>query len=751
MTRPCDRSPLDELAEAYGICLDYWDIWGGRHPVGDETKRAILAAMGVRADTEDDIDRELATRRDRPWREACDPALVVRTDSTGGSWSFRLPADEGEDARVRIRWEVRDESGRLRHRAEAGPGLDPAEARHLEGRRYARVALPLPTGLDPGYYDLSAYAVTPSRFVEGTLRLIIVPPACFVPPVFREGRGTWGLSLQLYGLRSSRNWGAGDFGDLAEVVDWAVKDLRCGIIGVNPLHALRNTRPYHVSPYSPDSRLYLNLLYLDVERVPEYQESAEAQRLVQDEAFKARLDEIRQSDRVSYDQVAETKRAVLEACFATFEDRHLGHEAGGSARPPTERGRAFERYLRDEGEALEAFAVFQALTDAMRAEYPDLWVWQDWPPPYRDPTSEAVAAFRDAHQSRVRFYQYVQWVAGEQLARVADQTRSLGMPIGLYHDLALGSDRSGADAWVYQDILAQGADCGCPPDAFAPEGQNWGLPPVDPHRLRAGGYRMFAEILRHNLRFGGALRIDHVMALFRLFWIPRGLTASAGAYVRYPTEDLLGILALESVRHQALVVGEDLGTVPDEVRERLAAARVLSYRVFYFERRGDGGWNPPGDYPAQAVAVATTHDLPTLAGFWAGEDIEVRAALGHYPDEAAKRAAQEERQRDKARIWDALQAERLLPPGLPGAAADLPRMTPELCEAIHTYLAHTPSWVVLAALDDVVGEMAQANLPGTLDAYPNWSRRMALSLEDLRRDPRPRHLAAAMGALRPIP
>jgi 4-alpha-glucanotransferase len=324
------------------------------------------------------------------------------------------------------------------------------------------------------------------------------------------------------------------------------------------------------------------------------------------------------------------------------------------------------------------------------------------------------------------------------------------MPIGLYHDLALGADRNGAEAWVYQSVLALGADCGCPPDALGPEGQNWGLPPINPHALRASGYEMMIQLLRHNFRSGGAIRLDHVMAFCRLFWIPRGRPASEGTYVQYPFEDLLAIVALESVRSKTLVIGEDLGTVPDWVRAQLAKARVLSYRVFFFERDAGGGWKSPGDYPAQSLAVATTHDLPTLTGFWSGEDLQVRAGLGAFPDDAVRRQAWEERQRDKGGILSALKREGLLPNGVTEDLATVPAMTSDLCRAVHLYLARTPAWLVLANLEDGLSELSQTNLPGTLDSHPNWTRKYAVPVDEILGDERMRELGAVLRSVRPL-
>ena len=323
------------------------------------------------------------------------------------------------------------------------------------------------------------------------------------------------------------------------------------------------------------------------------------------------------------------------------------------------------------------------------------------------------------------------------------------MPLGLYHDLALGSDRYGADGWRFQKVLAHQADCGAPPDAFAPEGQNWGLSPADPVKLRASGYQLFIELLRNNLRYGGAIRIDHVMALFRLFWIPRGMPASKGTYVHYPADELLAILALESARAGTLVIGEDLGTVPDWVRDRLAAAGVLSYRVLYFERNGDGSLKSPPAYPSQSLGVVTTHDLPTLSGYWEGTDIEMRAALGLFLNEEARRGALAERHADKGRMLAALRAEGLLPQGVSDDPAHTSVLTAELMAALHLYLARTPSWVVLANVEDVIGERAQTNVPGTVDQHPNWSRKLRCTIGQMVRDARFSSLAAQLRSVRP--
>lgn len=736
------------LAERAGIAAEYHDIAGVRHVTTDETRRSILASMGFRVADRAALIEELSAWDNRPWLQACDPVRVVRGGGDPGAWSLHVPCEETDDARLHVHWLIHAENGDTRLDRDEGPGLPVQEVRFIGGRRYVRLMLPLPQDLPLGYYDVKAWARGGAATVEARFRLIVAPDRCYVPDRLQQGARFWGLALQLYSLRSERNWGIGDFRDLATVVEWAGK-LGAGVVGLNPLHALKNSKPYHISPYSPDSRLFLNELYLDVEQVTECKTAPEVQKRLADPAFRAQLVAARKSELVDYNAVASAKRAVLDLCYRAFlRDNFEGAEP--DLKPKTARGWFFHDYVQREGEPLVQYALFKALEDERQFVQPRAVVWADWPEPYRSPASDAVAEFKRRHMKKVRFFQYLQWLAADQLAALARKTREAGMPIGLYHDLALGGDRYGADGWRFQDVLALTADCGAPPDALGPEGQNWGFSPVDPLRLRASGYRYFIELLRNNLRYGGAIRIDHVMALFRLFWIPRGLPASKGTYVHYPAEDLLAILALESARAKALVIGEDLGTVPDWVRDRLAAAGILSYRVFYFERTGSGSFKTPASYPAQAVAVATTHDLPTLSGYWEGTDIETRAKLGLFPSEQARIAALAERQTEKARMLAALMADGLLPAGLSDDPAQTPAMPMELAEAIHLYLAKTPAWIVLVNFEDVLGLRAQINVPGTVDQHPNWCRKLPVAVEELTRDGRFERLATQLRSIRPL-
>lgn len=736
------------LADRAGIVADYYDIAGTQHVTTDDTRRAILSAMQFRVGTREELVEELTAWDNRPWSQGCEPVHVIRAGREAGTWSLHVPCEDRDEAALCVQWSLITEDGSTQCERTEGPGLRIEESRLIQGRRFVRVTVAFPSDLPLGYYSGNTQAKGSGTSNTAQFRLIVAPDRCYVPPPLEQGARWWGLALQLYSLRSNRNWGVGDFGDLATVVEWAGRQLGTAVIGLNPFHALKNTQPYHISPYSPSSRLFLNDLYIDLEQVAEYHTAPEVKTCLADPSFQARREAARRDPLVAYDLVGAIKREVLELCYRAFLREHFeGDEP--ELKPMTERGRDFHRFTEREGDSLADYALFQTLEESRQVEQGVSATWAQWPEPYRTPTSEAILEFRHRHMQRVRFFQYLQWLAADQLLGLAKKTRGEGMPIGFYHDLALGSDRNGADGWRFQNVLALNADCGAPPDAFAPEGQNWGFPPLNPLRLRMSGYQSVIELLRKNLRYGGAIRLDHVMALFRLFWIPRGLPASMGTYVHYRDEDLLAILALESVRAKTLVIGEDLGTVPDWVRDRLGAAGVLSYRVLYFERTQSGALKPPAQYPAQALAVVTTHDLATLSGYWEGVDIETRATLGLVPSEQARAAMHEERQREKARILDALNSEGLLPHGISEHPAHVPTMTTELMVAIHHYLARSPAWIVLANIEDIIGTRSQANFPGTLDQHPNWCRKLDPTVEELTQDVRFEQLAAELRATRP--
>jgi len=367
----------------------------------------------------------------------------------------------------------------------------------------------------------------------------------------------------------------------------------------------------------------------------------------------------------------------------------------------------------------------------------NIYSWQEWDESYHMISSNAVQGFRKDNKKELVYYQYLQWLIDTQLEHVFHETKIQEMTVGIYYDLAIGSIGGGSDAWSFHDAIAVDADVGAPPDDFSPNGQNWGFPPLNPERLRESAYELFIQTMRNNMKYGGALRIDHALGLFRLFWIPHGMVPKEGTYVNFPAEDLLRIIALESVRNKTVVIAEDLGTIGENVRETLERFHMLSYRLFYFERKyPDPSFSSPEKYPALALCAITTHDLPTIYGYWAGQDLKVKQQLGMFPNDKLFRKQGKERERDKALILSALETHGILPHDIPSNPNAISHMTPELCRAIYHYLALTPCKLLLVSLDDIIGTINQQNMPGTLDEHPNWMQKTPLSLDELIKDSR---------------
>lgn len=711
---------LAGLAAHYGIASEYYDIWGERHVTTELTRRVLLRAMHVPVDDEGPS-ALLDHLQNDAWIRPLPPVLIVRSGAP-----IRL--DLNLPVRVSCspcRWTLTLEDGDVRRGQFAADTLPRLGENNVGGIAYRRYALELPPLDTTGYHRFGLeYPDTNSCL---TMPLIIVPAACYQPESIRgEGR-VWGLAVQLYGLRSNRNWGIGDFTDLRGLVNFTA-DYGGAIVGVNPLHALFGHDAGHVSPYSPSSRAFVNALYLDVEAIPEFLECEAAQALVASTEFRARQQCQRAGELVDYAAVAAAKLEVLRLVYRHFRERHLN--AG------SERAVAFRRYLDAGGTALEQLARFEAIQAWMYALDRAIWGWPVWPEKYRDPDSPAVAEFAVAHADAVTFHAWLQWLADDQLAEVGREALRRGLGIGLYLDLAVGASPGGAETWRWQRVFAD-AHAGAPPDDFSLQGQDWGVPAFVPHLLREAAYAPLVELLRANMRHAGALRIDHVMGLVRLFWVPAGGTPGEGTYVAYPLEELLGIIALESQRNRCLVVGEDLGTVPDGLRPRLAECGLLSYRPMLFERDGTGGFKPPGAYPRQSLVCAGTHDLPTLAGMWSGADLSARSALGLFPSTRQHEALLAERAEDRTRLLAALAHEQLLPAGYSGDPDRVPRLDHRLVMAIHAYLARTPSQVLMVQPEDVLGVEPQANLPGSRDdQHPNWHRRLPLGIDGWRDDQR---------------
>lgn len=719
---------LDRLCALCGIAAEYTDIWGRTHRVSARTKQALLATMGFVVETEGDLRAALEEQEARPWRQLLPPVLVVRESEAPIPIPVTVPAELAEEP---FAWRLMEESGDQRE-GTFHPSAQEAQALGVVGgASFLRYHFFLPSMPGLGYHRLTLRG----KDHEARMTLIVVPPACYQPETLAGGMRIWGPSVQLYALRSQRNWGMGDFTDLQRLVDLAA-DAGAGAVGLSPLHALFPTAPSHASPYSPSSRIFVNLLYLDVEAIPEFVECAKAQEMVHSPQFQSRLRALRAEDHVNYEAVASAKRQVLEILYRHFRDRHL--------RQGTDRAKAFRAFQAAGGEALRRFALFEALQEHFHARDPAVWGWPVWPETYRAVDSPTVSTFAREQQERVEFCEYLQWQAEGQLEAAGRRALDRELAVGLYQDLAVGVASGGAETWAWQELFAREARIGAPPDDFNLQGQDWGLAPFIPWRLREAAYAPFIATLRANMRHAGALRIDHVMGLMRLFWVPPGGTPKEGTYISYPFEDLLGILALESRRDQCVVIGEDLGTVPDAVREALKLLGVLSYRLLYFEREQDGRFKPPAEWPSQAVVAVSTHDLPTLRGYWQGRDLALRTALDLYPSDEVRERQVVSRAKDRSDLLAALDREGLLPSGTGRDPDAVPEMTPKLAHAIHRYLARTPAQVMVVQPEDVFGQVEQANLPGTTNEHPNWRRKLSVPLEEWPHDPRWQALAEAL-------
>jgi 4-alpha-glucanotransferase len=562
-----------------------------------------------------------------------------------------------------------------------------------------------------------------------TIFVAICPDKAYLPPALEGSGRTAGISLSLYGVRSQRNWGIGDFGDLKQVVDWVAEDLHGAIIGINPLHATFNRSPLNISPYLPMSRFYRNFIYVDVPAIEDYVDSPEAQATIKASETQQLLSELRGSERVEYERVAELKVKVLRQIFQAFLKNHWNRQG-----TKTNRRQELESYIQREGRLLDNFATFCALSTVMHSQNPQIRTWFQWPKDYHRPDTEAVRRFRESHWQEILFHKYVQWQLEKQLAEVQHYAKSRGLCIGLYHDLALAIDRFGSDFWAYQDFFIHGLRVGAPPDAFSQEGQDWDCLPPNMERFRQAGYELFIREIQKNCCFGGALRIDHVMRFFHLYCIPAGQPPKEGAYISQSFEDLLRIVALESIRNQVVIIGEDLGTVPPYVRKILNENNIFSYRLLYFERDDQQNFISPQDYPELALVTVATHDLPPLAGFWTHKDIIVRKEAGMFHNQTVAVQTGVEREADKENLLGLLQRLGLLPEDSPKQAKAYPEVTGELHNAVIGFLSLTPAKLFVLTQEDLFNEADQQNLPGTTIEYPNWSLKMRYSVEELRQD-----------------
>ena len=561
-----------------------------------------------------------------------------------------------------------------------------------------------------GYYTLSAETGGKSCLV----RLIVAPESVYQPKLLANGGRMNGLTMHLYSLRSERNWGIGDFTDLLNLMKYAA-EKKLDFVGINPLHALFTSKPAFASPYSPSSREWLNPIYLDVEKVGAFTYNEQLKNWLAQPKIRQRIAALRITETVTYTAVWACKRDALHMAFNAFEQDTC--EAAANERA------AFEAFVLEKGKALQGFGLFEALDQYYSR--PGQVGWQSWPSEFHQPDGEAVEKFARSHEREIRFYMWLQWLCAEQLQEVNQAAAEYGVKLGIYGDLAVGVARGSADTWLNRQDYCMDVSVGAPPDPLGPTGQNWDLPPLNPLMLKHTGYEKFTYLLRENMRLYGVLRIDHVMALCRLWWVLNDKTADFGAYVHYDAEVTFAILALESQRNRCVIIGEDLGTVPDQARYLLNRYQVFSYKVMYFSK-GWNGFQLPEEYPEQAITVISTHDVAPLAGYWIGKDLDTMFKLGTLPDASAFQTALDEREHDKADLLD-----KLKETGCLGADVQMPAKADEtLLAALHKYGALSRSKLYAVQLENLLGVIDNLNVPGVTEGYPNWAQKMPVSLED---------------------
>jgi 4-alpha-glucanotransferase len=705
-----DTTLIERFARLRGIGDAYHDYRGELRHFSLETKKSLLRAMGCNVDEPAALALELSQLEVARWRKFLPPVAAAR--------GARIGIDINVTAREfgsTLAWSVRFEDGSRRNGVSSTADCPEIWRGDVEGSWVTRRHFKLPIDLPAGYHELEAKIAggAPDRCL-----LIISPPQCYEPASIAAGRRLWGIAVQLYTLRSRENWGIGDFNDLRMLIRW-VASHGAGFIGLNPLHALAPADPGRCSPYSASSRHFLNVLYISVPLVPEFQDCAAARERLADPSIAERLSELRGRELVDYRGVADLKLEILALLYRDFCDRHL---ASG-----TNRARDFGAFIAAGGDLLQMHARFDTLDRYFRATLGVASGWLSWPEEFRDVSGSAAAGFAAAHLQEVEFFVYLQWLAHEQLCDAQALTRELGMPIGLYGDYAVGANPSGSETWVDQTSYCLGAEIGAPPDPLALKGQGWGIPPQDPSVMQAQRLQGFVRLIRNNMRYYGALRLDHVMALFRLWWVARGFSPTEGAYVHYPLQQLLAVLSLESARSACLVVGEDLGVVPDEMRRAMPEYGLYHYKVLLFEKL-DGRFRRPDEYVRRALATVTTHDMPTLRSFWEGRDIELRRRLNLYPSAAIESDVVREREQDRELLLGALQ-EQGLKPARPATPFDA--FTAALAHALHLYLARSATALVALQIEDLLGETLPVNVPGTDREYPNWQRKVSVDLEDM--------------------
>ena len=717
---------IEKLADLVGFHRSYTDCFGNFVSANEQARHSLLQAMGYDLSTDEVIEQAIANLEQQPWLKLLPSSIIVKEELNENIADVSVPSSVNS-----LTWRIKLEDGTSLSGDIDLASLSVVESKDVAGVLYHHIKIPLPQ-LPLGYHTLHIEHDTASD----TCSLICAPKTCFSPQE-ASAEKLWGYAAQLYSLKSEQNWGMGDFGDLQTLVEQSANQ-QASAIGLNPLHPLYYNNPAHRSPYSPTSRCFLNTMYIDVKQIPNFDTCQIAQKTVTSHAFKERVKQAKETEQIDYQAVSALKFEIVELLYRDFTENNQ----------PIEIIEEFSRFKINGGKDLLRLATYEALYEHFRKTDFHAFGWSKWPTDYQSPDSSAVKDFQQQHATRIDYFCYLQWLAHRQLKQIAHNAKAAGMPVGLYLDLAVGCDGSGVDVWSDKEVYVAGASVGAPPDAMNVLGQDWGLTPINPVALQKQGFMPLVKALRSNMQYAGALRIDHILGLMRQYWVAPGMAADQGVYISFPFEDILRIIALESRRNNCIVIGEDLGTVPDGFGEIMAAAGLLSYKVLYFEKWESGFYKRPELYPAQSMVTVSTHDLPTLTGWWTGRDLHWRQTLNLYPNEQMGQDERDGRTKERELLLAALQDVEVL------SQSDAPNQVPAtmnraLTVAVQKFLAQANSHIQLIPLEDALEIQEQVNIPGTVDQHPNWKQKLPINIEQFNNIDSVKDLVKAMQQVRP--
>ncbi len=715
---------IQEFADSLGILRSYKDVQGIDTIISEKSRLAAVLAMGYDIN---DINKTLNLYKEKKiksFNNILDKVTVLNDKDKPFIYLHTLESLDEENTIINFKFSL--ENGIILNYSYKLFEIEIASYETIDGVTYDRRRYIIDFPLPFGYHSLDVEIIKTdgSSLKSITQSLIYAPSTCYMQDEIKNGKKLWGVSIQLYALRSQNNWGIGDFSDLKILVKELAKN-GADFVGLNPLHAgyLSNPDPDMVSPYSPSSRQFLNIVYIRVEDVNEYMQAKDAISLVNSEDFQKKLKELRDAEYVNYREILSLKLKVLR----------LAYDHANLLNTDSFRANKFKSFLQQQGEDLINMATYDALQAYLYEKGIDAYGWPAFPKEYQDCNSKEVAAFRQEHLDDVLFYCYLQFIAKEQLYAAYIASKNSNMVIGPYRDLAVGVAKGSCDVWSDTNNLYKDASVGAPPDPLGPLGQSWGLSPMDPSVLKECAYEPLIKLYRQNMQDCGALRIDHAAGLYRLWWVPLGNEATDGAYVKYNAHDLLSIIALESHRNKCLIIAEDLGTIPDELRELLKSSGTLSYKLFFGETAADGGFIAPKDYTPLAMSAITTHDMPTLVGWWENKDLSLGQSLGLYTEEIAK-SLEERRNIDKQRILDSMHGLNSVHDEVPYNAAEIKTMTPELLKGLQVHMCRGSCKLFSSQIEDWIFVEKPVNVPGTFREYPNWRRKLTKNIDEIFND-----------------